>query len=185
MSRIGKKVIILPEKVTLDYNLKDNTVTVKGPLGTLSRSLHSCISLTIEGNEIHVKVKDENEKFQRAIWGTSRAIIFNMINGVSVGYTKEMELNGVGYKMELATSHITLYIGFSHTVKVDIPKEIKLTLGKTPKTNFLLKGESIDKEIIGRFFNNIHNMKPCDPYKHKGFKFPDRFYRKKASKKGK
>lgn len=180
MSRVGKKVIELPDKVTVEYDSKTNTVTVKGALGELSRQLYRDIKLQIDGNNITLTVKNPDDKFQRAIWGTSRAIVQNMVDGVSKGFNKEVELNGVGYKMELAGNTLTLYIGYSHSVKVDVPTGIKLTLNKN-----LLTGTSINKELIGNFFSTIHNMKPADPYKHKGFKFPGRFYRKKVVKKTK
>jgi large subunit ribosomal protein L6 len=102
-----------------------------------------------------------------------------MVIGVSTGFTKELELNGVGYKMELSGQTLTVYIGFSHPVKLDIHPAIKLSLNKN-----LLSGTSYDKQLLNNFFGNLHEMKPCDPYKHKGFKFPGRFYIKKVGKKG-
>jgi len=102
-----------------------------------------------------------------------------MVQGVATGYNKELELNGVGFRMELG-KQLILYIGYSHPVNVDIPDDIKLTLEKN-----VLKGTSIDKQSLGNFFSYVHNLKPCDVYKQKGFKFPGRFYRKKVGKKGK
>lgn len=180
MSRIGKKTIVLPSKVEFNYNVDTNLVKVKGPLGELSLTLDKHVTIKQESNELNLVVENEKNKFQRAIWGTNRALVYNMIVGVSEGYKKDMELNGVGYKMELKDSLLTLYIGFSHTVPVIIPDAIKLTLVKN-----LLTGHSSDKQLIGNFFNTIHNMKPCDPYKGKGFKFPGRYYRRKVVKKTK
>ena len=180
MSRVGKKLITLPAQVQLSYDNKANVVTAKGGLGELTQTLNSCISLQINGSEVNVLVKDENEKFQRAIWGTSRAIVQNMVTGVSTGFKRVLELNGVGFKMELAGSKLTLFIGFSHPVIVDVPAAVKLTLAKN-----VLSGESIDNQLIGNFFSTVHNMKKCDVYKQKGFKFTGRFYRKKVVKKSK
>jgi large subunit ribosomal protein L6 len=180
MSRVGKKMIILPEKVQVEFDTKSLIITVKGPLGELKRELNSFVKLDIKNGEVVVSVTDETVKYQKAIWGTSRAVIQNMITGVSTGFNRTLELNGVGYKMELAPTVLTLYIGFSHTVPVDVPPQIKLTLNKN-----ILTGTSNDNELIGNFFSTIHNMKPCDPYKQKGFKFPGRFYKKKVVKKTK
>jgi large subunit ribosomal protein L6 len=179
MSRIGKKVIVLPSGVTFNYDNSTNLVSVKGSLGELSKKFITQVGFNIENGEVVVTIKDESDDFQKAMWGTARSIVNNMVEGVSKGFTKEIELNGVGYRMELA-NELTLYIGFSHPVKVQIPSGIKLTLNKN-----LLSGTSADKELLGDFFSKIFNMKPCDVYKHKGFKFPGKFYKKKVGKKGK
>jgi large subunit ribosomal protein L6 len=179
MSRIGKKPITLPSGVTLDFDRANNLVTVSGPLGKLSQKIQPFIGIEIENGEVIVSVKEENTKYQRAIWGTTRAVVQNLVQGVSTGFTKEVELNGVGYKMELG-NQLVLYIGFSHPVKIDIPTSIKLSLNKN-----LLSGQSIDKHLLGDFFMSLHNMKPCDVYKQKGFKFPGKVYRKKVGKKAK
>lgn len=177
MSRVGKKIITLPTSVTVDVN--DNMVKVSGSKGSLSLQVKPFIKIDITDGVLGLSVEKENDKFQRAIWGTTRALINNNVVGVSEGFKKEMELNGVGYRMELGTE-LVLYIGFSHPVKITIPSEIKLTLVKN-----VLSGESIDKQMLGDFFTTIHDMKPCDVYKQKGFKFPNRFYRKKVGKKAK
>lgn len=178
MSRIGKKIIKLPSGVTVDFNKQTGETKVKGKLGELSETFLPFVGVNIEGDIVNVTIEDESDSKQNAIWGTSRALLANMVEGVTNGYSKEVELNGVGYRMELAGQNLTLYIGFSHSVKITAPKEIKLELQKN-----LLKGTSIDKQLIGNFFTNIHDMKPCEPYKHKGFKFPGRFYAKKVGKK--
>lgn len=179
MSRIGKKVVILPSGVTFSYNKNDKKITVNGSLGQLTSNVTSYVGFDVKDGSVSVTIKNENDDFQKAIWGTTRSILNNMVEGVSKGFFKEIELNGVGYRMELA-EELTLYIGFSHSVKVKIPAEIKLSLNKN-----LLSGTSIDKEMLGNFFSQIFKLKPCDVYKHKGFKFPGQFYRKKVGKKGK
>lgn len=178
MSRIGKKIIELPENVEVTIN--DNTVSVKGPKGTLSQDLLDFVKVTKEEKTIVVTVDDENNKFQRSMWGTSRALINNLIVGVTDGFNQKLELNGVGFKMAIQGTNLVLNIGYSHPVNIDIPSEINLKIDKNE-----LLGDSIDKQLIGDFFTRIHNLKPADPYKHKGFKFPGRFYRKKVGKKAK
>ena len=179
MSRVGKQPITIPSGVNVNFDTNTRNFDVSGPLGKLSFVVSKLVSLNIEQSLLTLSVENPEDKFDKAIWGTTRAIIQNLVEGVTVGFSKQVELNGVGYRMELA-SDLTLFIGFSHPVKVQIPKEISLTLEKN-----VLKGKSLDKQLIGNFFSTIHNMKPCDVYKQKGFKFPDRFYPKKIGKKGK
>jgi large subunit ribosomal protein L6 len=179
MSRIGKKVIPLPSGVVFDYNEESHTVSVKGSLGELKQKFTQHVNFNVDSQSVDVVINDPSNGFQNAIWGTTRSIVNNMVEGVSKGFTKEIELNGVGFRMELG-SELTLFIGFSHPVKVQIPSAIKLSLNKN-----LLSGTSIDKELIGNFFSQIYHLKPCDVYKHKGFKFPGQFYRKKVGKKSK
>lgn len=179
MSRVGKQPVIIPTGVSIKFDNKTSIFEVTGPLGSLNFQVSKVVSLDIKENSIDILVKNPDDKFDRAIWGTTRAIIQNLVEGVTKAFTKELELNGVGYRMELA-SDLVLYIGFSHPVKISIPKNISLSLEKN-----LLKGKSLDKQLLGNFFSTIHNMKPCDVYKQKGFKFPGRFYPKKIGKKGK
>lgn len=179
MSRVGKNPVILTSGVTATYDDAQKNLVVKGPLGELDFKISSFINLEITPSEIVVTVNNPEEKMERALWGTVRAIIQNMVTGVSAGFEKEVELNGVGFRMELA-NNLTCYLGFSHPVILDIPSQISLNLEKN-----VLKGKSIDKQLLGNFFSNLHNIKPCDVYKQKGFKFPGRFYRKKVGKKGK
>lgn len=180
MSRVGKNPIVIPNGVNLDLNQAQKVLSVKGPLGSLDFKLHDLVDLEIETGLVKVVVKDSSIREQNALWGTSRAIINNLIQGVSKYFEVELELNGVGYRMELAGDKLTLFLGFSHPIIVDIPEGVKIVLEKN-----LLKGTSIDKQLIGNFFANIFALKPCDVYKHKGFKYPGRFYKKKVGKKGK
>lgn len=179
MSRIGKKSIQLPAGVTVTLDPESSVVTVNGPKGQLTMPVRNFVSIHVEDGIVRVGVHDEHDRFQRAVWGTTQSLLHNCVHGVSQGFKKELELNGVGYKMELG-SQLILHIGFSHPVKVDIPAIIKLSLNKN-----VLTGESIDKHALGDFFTTLHNMKPCDVYKHKGFRFPGRVYRKKVGKKAK
>lgn len=177
MSRIGKKIIILPAGVSVAINGQE--VSVKGPLGELKTNIHPSIKAVLNGSELTFEIQDEKAKGVQAQWGTARANVNNLVVGVSEGFTRTLELNGVGYKMELGAK-LTLFIGFSHQVIVEIPAGIKLELNKN-----VLTGKSADKHALGDFMTNVHDMKPCEVYKHKGFKFPERFYRKKAAKKTK
>lgn len=180
MSRIGKMIIEIPSNVNVENNKETNTVTSKGPKGELSLNIPEFISISRSENILTLSIADENNKKQKSCWGTYRALINNMIIGVSDGFTREMELNGVGYKMELSGNTLKLYIGYSHPVILEIPSNLKINLNKN-----LIQGESINKQDLGDFFMKIHNMKPCDVYKQKGFKIPGRFYRKKVGKKAK
>jgi large subunit ribosomal protein L6 len=177
MSRIGKKIINVPAGVTVSLNGQE--VTVKGPKGELKTVIHSCIKANLNGSEVTFEIINEKFKNAPAQWGTARANVNNLVVGVSEGFTRTLELNGVGYKMELGAK-LTLFIGFSHQVIVEIPTGIKLELNKN-----VLTGTSADKHLLGDFMTKVHDMKPCEVYKHKGFKFPERFYRKKVAKKTK
>lgn len=180
MSRIGKQNISVPSTVQCVLNEDTRLMTVKGPLGELNSNVHPSVLITIKDGEMTVAVKNPEDKFQRSIWGTTRAVMFNLVAGVQKPFSKEMELNGVGYKMEINGGDLVLNIGYSHPVRVKIPSNIKLTVNKN-----VLSGESIDKHALGDFFMKVHNMKPCDVYKQKGFKLPNKFYRKKVGKRGK
>lgn len=178
MSRIGKKIIEIPSGVTVSVDSAAHTVTVQGKLGTLSEQYLPFLTFSQEGTTLTVDIADKGDTHQAAMWGTARALLQNMIIGVSEGFSKELELSGVGFKMELAGKKLTLYIGFSHPVLVDVPEGVTVELNKNTLT-----GKSSNKQLIGHFFTMVHNMKSADPYKHKGFKFPGRFYPKKVGKK--
>ncbi len=180
MSRIGKKPIVLPSGVQFNFDKDTRAVKVTGPLGELGFRVHPRVELDIQESQVIISVQKENDSKQRALWGTTQAILTNLVEGVTQGFSKQVELNGVGFKMELDSSkkHLTVYIGYSHPVKVEVPDGIELDLQKNT-----LSGKSIDKQLIGNFFTNLHDMKPCDPYKQKGFRFPGRFYQKKVGKK--
>jgi large subunit ribosomal protein L6 len=176
MSRVGKKVIQIDKDLELKIN--GNVVSIVGPKGSMSTTILEFITIKNDNQNIEVLVEKPNDKFQKSVWGTTRAILSNMVIGVTKGFSKSIELNGVGYKMELANGVLTLYIGFSHPVKIQVNPAINLVLVKNSLT-----GTSYDKQLLNNFFGNLHEMKPCEPYKHKGFKFPGRFYIKKVGKK--
>jgi large subunit ribosomal protein L6 len=180
MSRVGKKPIVIPEKVQFTFDEATRAVKVVGPLGELGFKIHQDVQLEISDGQVLVKVGNEEDSKQRALWGTTQAILSNLVEGVTKGFNQEVELSGVGFKMELDGSkkNLSVYIGYSHPVKVEVPEGIQLDLQKNTLT-----GKSIDKQLIGNFFTNLHDLKPCDPYKQKGFRFPGRYYLKKVGKK--
>jgi large subunit ribosomal protein L6 len=178
MSRIGKLPITIPQGTQVAIDKTTGTVSVTGNLGSLSEKFPAFVSFEQDGDQLFTKVQDSTNKFQRSMWGTARSIVNNLVKGVSEGFSKEVTLSGVGFRMELG-SELTLHIGFSHPVKVAIPKEVTLKLEKNT-----LSGTSYSKQVLGDFFTYVHNLKPADPYKHKGFKFPGRFYIKKEGKRG-
>lgn len=180
MSRIGKKPVVLNPKIQAEFDSETRILKIKGPLGTLEQKIHPDVILELSTEAIQVKIADQSKRKQVALWGTTRAIIQNMVTGVEKGFEKQLELNGVGYRMETAGDTLILYIGFSHPVKMPIPSGIKVTINKN-----LLTAQGCDKQLLGNFVSSVYQCKPCEPYKHKGFKVPGVFYRKKEVKKGK
>lgn len=175
MSRIGVKPITIPEGVTVD--VAGNVVKVKGAKGELSMELHNTVSASVADGAITVK-NNNNSKISRAMWGTTSRLIENMVSGVSQGFEKKLELNGVGYRMALKGKQIDLALGFSHPVVVDIPEGITVEINKM---SLIITG--IDKQAVGQFAANIRALKPVEPYKGKGFKYEDEIVQRKEGKK--
>ncbi len=175
MSRLGKKGIEIPAKTEVKIN--DGIVTVKGPLGELSRTFKKNIVITMEGNKIDLKpAKDTLEN--KALWGTYASHIMNMIEGVNKGYTNKLIVEGIGYKADVTPTEITLKVGFSHPVKVAIPKNLKVT---SEKGIIVITG--IDKELVTSFAACIKSIKKPEPYKGKGIRFEGEIIRRKEGKK--
>lgn len=178
MSRVGKKPIPLPEGVTVAVS--KGRVTVKGGLGTLERDIDPKVPVEVDKDEVRVLPWAENKK-ARAFQGLYRSLISNMVVGVSQGYTRVLEINGVGYRAQVQGSQLTLNIGYSNPVVFDLPKGIEAEV--EPKKNLItLKG--IDKELLGTVAANIRGVRPCDPYKAKGIKYLEEVIRRKAGKAG-
>ena len=175
MSRIGKKPIEIPEKVKID--IKDNKVDVTGPKGSLDFTHHREVKVKVSENKIIVE-KIGNSKQAPAIWGTTTKIIDNMIRGVTEGFQKQLELNGVGFRMALQGEKINLALGFSHPVVVDIPEKIEVKI-----ENNIMTISGIDKQKVGQFSAEIRSLKPVEPYKGKGFRYVGEIVRKKEGKK--
>jgi len=175
MSRIGKKPIEIPDKVKVD--IKDNKINVTGPKGSLNFLHHREVGIKISENKIIVEKKG-NSKEAPAIWGTTAKIIENMIKGVTEGFQKQLELNGVGFRMAIQGKKINLALGFSHPVVVDIPEGIEAKI-----ENNIMTISGSDKQKVGQFAAEIRSLKPVEPYKGKGFRYVGEIVRKKEGKK--
>jgi large subunit ribosomal protein L6 len=186
MSRVGKKPIEIPKGV--EVKIEGRRVTVKGPKGELSRGFHSDIKIeTKEGKifvlpliEIHkeARVGAGRAKKIKAIWGLTRNLIFNMIEGVTSGFEKKLEIEGIGYKAELEGKNLILYAGFSHPIKVEAPEGIKFSVEKN-----IITVSGIDKELVGQLAAKIRRVRKPEPYKGKGIKYLGEVIRRKVGKK--
>ena len=176
MSRLGKKGIEIPAKT--EVKVVDGVIHVKGPLGELTKNYKkNNIVITVEGNEVTLKpVKETLEN--KALWGTYASHIVNMIEGVNKGYTNKLIVEGVGYKADVTPTDITFKVGFSHPVKVSIPKQLKVT---SEKGVVVVTG--IDKELVTSFSSGLRAIKKPEPYKGKGIRFENEVVRRKEGKK--
>ena len=178
MSRIGRKPINIPAGVTV--SVEDSVVTVKGPKGTLTQKIHPGMTVQVEGTQIHVgRPDDENES--RAIHGTTRSLIHNMVVGVTDGFQKELEINGVGYRAQMQGKDLVMTLGYSHQVIVSETEDIKL---ECPTANKIIVHGS-DKQKVGQFAAEIREKRPPEPYKGKGIKYNYEHIRRKEGKAGK
>lgn len=175
MSRIGKQPIPIPAKV--EVSVSGQTVKVKGPLGTLEQTLKD-VTVAVEGSEILVKSASE-ERSARAMWGLARALVNNMVTGVSTGFTKILEINGVGYRAEVKGQTLVLSLGFSHPVEYSLPKIVSAEVDKKATTLTL---KSINKQLLGQVAADVRSYRPPEPYKGKGVKYSDEHIRRKAGK---
>jgi large subunit ribosomal protein L6 len=178
MSRIGKSPITIPDGVTID--LKDNVVTVKGKLGELTQKVDE-IAIKIEGNTLTLERPSES-KNHKAKHGLYRSLIFNMIEGVSKGWTKELELIGVGYRASNQGQKLDLALGFSHNIVLDIAPEVKVEAISEKGKNPTIKLTSFDKQLVGQVAAKIRSFRKPEPYKGKGVKFVGEEIRRKAGK---
>ncbi|MDO5461689.1 MAG: 50S ribosomal protein L6 [Bacteroidales bacterium] len=179
MSRIGKLPITIPAGVTV--TLKDDVVTVKGPKGELSQYVNPLITVTINDNEVVVS-RGSDEKQERAYHGLYRALINNMIVGVSEGYKKELELVGVGYRVSNTGNVMELALGFTHPIFMVLPPEIKVETKTERNKNPLITLESCDKQLLGAVCAKIRSFRKPEPYKGKGVKFVGEVIRRKSGK---
>lgn len=178
MSRVGKLPVALPSDVNVVINEGTNTVTVKGKLGTLEKQLNKLAVIKLESNQVIVTPRDESKR-ARAMWGMARSIINNMVKGVSQGYKEELEINGVGFRSSLKEDILTMLLGFSHSVKIRIPKDITVNVVK----NTNIEISAIDKQRLGQFISLIISQRPVEPYKGKGIKFKGQVIIRKEGKK--
>ncbi len=179
MSRIGFKPITIPEGVTVD--IKDNLITVKGKLGELTQEIKGGIEFDIKDGVIEVKRPSESKK-HKAFHGLYRSLLYNMIEGVSKGWTKELELVGVGYKASNQGQLLDLSLGFSHNILIELPKEVKVETVSEKGKNPIVKLTSYDKQLIGHIAAKIRSFRKPEPYKGKGVRYVGEEVRRKAGK---
>ena len=178
MSRIGRMPIAIPAGVTVEL-AENNQVTVKGPKGTLSRVLPSEMEIKVEGSEVTVTRPNDLKKM-KSLHGLTRTLIHNMVVGVTDGFTKELEANGVGYRASKAGKKLTLNLGYSHPVEMEDPEGLESTVDGN---KIIIKG--IDKEKVGQYAAEIRDKRRPEPYKGKGIKYADEVIRRKVGKTGK
>ena len=178
MSRIGKKPVVIPANVTVTV-AEGNVVTVKGPKGELTNKFHQDMILNVEGNTLTVSRPDD-EAQHRALHGLTRTLISNMVEGVEKGYSKELEVNGVGYRAEKKGNQLVMRLGFSHEVFVD---EIPGITVEVPSPNRIIVS-GIDKQVVGQFAAEVRAKRPPEPYKGKGIKYTTEVIRRKVGKTG-
>ena len=179
MSRVGKKSIIIPSNV--EVSIQGRTVRVKGPNGELEQTLNSHIQVILaeeNGSKvIHVEVTDQEDTFDRAQWGTARSLIQNMVSGSVESFEKKLEVNGVGYRVNMQGKNLLLNLGFSHDIPVEIPHGITASVEGNVIT---LKGA--DKQLVGETAATIRKLRKPEPYKGKGVKYIDEVIRRKSGK---
>ncbi|MDE7026135.1 MAG: 50S ribosomal protein L6 [Paramuribaculum sp.] len=179
MSRIGKAPIAIPAGVTVKVD--NNIVTVKGPKGELSQSFNPDLTVAVEDGHIHV-TRPSDDREHRAQHGLYRALIHNMVVGVSTGYRKEMELVGVGYRAAATGQVLELSLGFSHAIYIKLPPEVKVEAKSERNKNPLIILESDDKQLLGQVCAKIRSLRKPEPYKGKGIKFVGEVIRRKSGK---
>ena len=178
MSRIGRKPINIPAGVEVKIN--DGVVTVKGPKGTLTQKVHPNMDVKVEGTEVIVSRPDD-EKLNRSLHGLTRTLIHNMVVGVTEGYKKELEVNGVGYRVQKQGKNLVMNLGYSHQVIVSDTDDI--TIEAPGPNRIIISG--IDKQKVGQFAAEVREKRPPEPYKGKGIKYAGEFIRRKEGKAGK
>lgn len=178
MSRIGKKPIAIPQNVQVE--MQDNVLKVKGPKGELTRELRKEINVTIEDGQIQV-TRDSDDKLYRSLHGLTRTLIANMVNGVTNGFDRALEISGVGYRAQKQGDKLVLQMGYSHPVEMPAIPGIEIEV--PAPTKVIVKG--IDKELVGQVAANIRKVREPEPYKGKGIRYADEVVRRKVGKTGK
>lgn len=180
MSRIGKAPIEIPAGVTVEI-AKDNVVTVKGPKGTLTQAVNPDFDVKLEDGHLHI-TRPSDDREHRAQHGLYRALLHNMVVGVSTGYRKEMELVGVGYRASATGQVLELSLGYSHAIYLKLPPEVKVEAKSERNKNPLIILESDDKQLLGQVCAKIRSFRKPEPYKGKGIKFVGEVIRRKSGK---
>ena len=174
MSRIGKEPVRIPEKVKVEQ--LDGEIVVTGPKGTLSRTFHNVIDIAIKENVVTISIKEQTKQ-AKALWGLTRTLLFNMVKGVSDGFSKQLEFNGVGYKASVSGDDLNLNLGFSHPINYKLPHEIS---AKVEKNVITISG--INKELVGLVASKVRRFRPPEPYKGKGIRYVGEKIIQKAGK---
>jgi large subunit ribosomal protein L6 len=180
MSRIGKKLIALPKGVTLTVG-NDNVIVVKGPKGELKQAIDRDIKVEVQEDEVRLD-RPTDQIRHRAMHGLYRALVANMVQGVTDGFKKEMELVGVGYKASNQGNLLDLSLGYSHNIIFEIPKELKVTTSQEKGDNPRIVLEGVDKQLLGQVAAKIRSLRKPEPYKGKGVKYKGEYIRRKAGK---
>lgn len=176
MSRIGNKAIAIPQGVTVTVT-EGNNVTVRGPKGELTSQFNNELEISVSATEVLVK-RPNDTKLMKTMHGTTRALLHNMVVGVSEGFKKQLEINGVGYRAQLQGNKLIVSAGYSHTVDMEIPADLKVELPKN--TVIIISG--IDKQKVGQFAAEIREIRKPEPYKGKGIKYSNEVIRRKEGK---
>jgi large subunit ribosomal protein L6 len=180
MSRVGLKPISLPDKVEVD--VRGSKVTVKGPKGELERTFHPDMGIELKEGELKVS-RPTDQRMHKAMHGLTRALLANMVTGVSEGYSKALEIVGTGYRAEAQSpTKLVLYLGYSHTIEMDAPEGIEF---EVPRGGRAITVSGIDKELVGEIAARIRRQRPPEPYKGKGVRYAGEYVRRKAGKAGK
>lgn len=175
MSRVGKKPIIIPENI--EVKIDGQKITIKGPKGELSREIRSEVRVELKEGKIFVFSQAETKKI-KAIWGLSRNLLACMVKGVTDGYEKKLEIEGLGFKASVEGEDLVLYVGFTHPVKIKAPTGIKFSVDKN-----VITVSGINKELVGQIANKIRRTKPPEPYKGKGIRYAGEVIKRKVGKK--
>jgi len=175
MSRIGKKPILILENV--EVKIEGQKVMIKGPKGELLKEIRPEIKVEVKENKIFVEPKMESKK-TKAFWGLTRALLANMVMGVTKGYEKKLQIEGLGYRANLEGNNLVLFVGFSHPVKIEAPEGIKFSIEKN-----IITVSGFDKELVGQTAAKIRNVQPPEPYKGKGIRYVGEVIRRKVGKK--
>jgi large subunit ribosomal protein L6 len=177
MSRIGKQPVVIPEKVKVAVNPANNSVLVEGPKGKVQRTFAPVVKIDVANQQVTFSPTEET-RFSRAMYGTARSVVAGMVKGVTDGYIKELEIQGVGFKAVLKGKQIDLALGYSHPILFDIPEGIKVTVTDQTK----LKVEGVDKQLVGAVTAEIRSYYPPEPYKGKGVRIVGERVRRKEGK---
>ncbi len=180
MSRIGKLPVSLPKGVSIDVD-DSNVISVKGPLGELKQGIDKDIKVEVVNNDIILSRPSES-KSHKSLHGLSRALIANMVTGVSAGFKKELELVGVGYRAEAKGQMLEMSLGYSHDIILEVPQEVKVETRTERRSNPIITLTCMDKQLIGHVAAKIRSLRPPEPYKGKGIKFVGEQLRRKAGK---